>query len=114
MAARVTLIAMVAGTRAQDSLDGPPSETWLEASPTDEWQDQTHEFDTLDDAKAFVRDLDPRITTHVVIEAEGHEVYVKDRGDDLDTAHVPTAEELAAAEAEAAPPAPPPTPMVRQ
>lgn len=119
MSARVELIAMVAGTRAQDGLDGEPTETWREGSPTDEWQDQRHDFDSLDAAKDFVRSLDPRVSTHVVIYAtddEGteHEVFVKDRGDDLDAAHVPTAAEIAAAEAAEAPAEPPPTPMARQ
>lgn len=107
--ARVSLTAMVAGVRAQDIVDG--------SEPTDEWREAVKPFSNLSAAKEWITGLDPRITTHVELSAandagEWFTIYRADEGDGtLDEAHVPTVEELAAAEAAAAPPEPAPTPM---
>lgn len=65
--------------------------------PDDVWEEQTHEFDTLEAAKLFIRGLPEQTTTHVVLEylepgAEGEDgtyvpIFIQDAsGDHLDDA----------------------------
>jgi len=77
---QVTLTACVAGN---------PLKAWRDGEePNDVWEDQTHDFgDDLEAAKTWIRGLDPRVTTHVVLLADGTPIYAADAADDLDAAH---------------------------
>lgn len=85
---KVTLTACIAGD-PRKAWNGTTGETDTEHVPDDVWQDQSHDFDTLETAVEWIRGLDPRVTTHVVLVyvedgQEPREIFVKDRGDDLD------------------------------
>jgi len=107
-AARVTLTACVAGN---------PLKAWRDGTdPDDVWQDQSHDFDDVEAAKAFVRGLHPDTTTHVVLygtDDDGeHVLYRKDHGeDDLDAAGVgvvpPSEQPPVPDDVDETPPAPP-------
>lgn len=95
---------------------GNPLKAWAGGTePDDEWEDQTHEFDDLEAAKAFITGLHHQTTTHVVLEhqdettGEWYTVFNKDGGTndigepaELDQVRTSTADErqalLAAAE----------------
>lgn len=99
----VTLTACVAGN---------PLKAWRGGTdPDDEWQDQRHEFDELADAKAFVGELHPDVTTHVeLLGPDGEVLYRKDAGDDLDAAEPgvePQSSETEKVTVETVPAAPP-------
>lgn len=98
MAVEVALTACIAGD---------PLKSWTDGSePNDEWEDQSHSFNSIDEAKSWIETLDSRSTTHVRLLVDGDPIYIKDRGDDLASAHVPTSEELQLAERESVPVAP--------
>lgn len=86
---RVTLVACIAGNpfKAWHGSTGPDDAVNI---PDDEWQDQTHDFASLDDAKSFIRALPVETTTHVVLTRVGDDgtetLYVQDFGDDLESA----------------------------
>lgn len=109
----VQLVACVAGNPLK-AWEGSTGLDDTEHVPDDEWQDQTHDFATLDEAKAFVAGLDGRVATHVQITHDGTVLFDQDAAHDLEAAHVPTVEELEAEAAAAAPPPPPPTPLPAQ
>lgn len=79
----VNLIALTEGNplKAWAGSTGPDD---TEHVPDDVWQDQTHQFGTLEDAKAFVAGLHPDATTHVELSDESGVLYRQDAGDDLD------------------------------
>jgi hypothetical protein len=77
-------------------VEGNPTKAWAgttgedddEHVPDDVWEDQVHEFDTLDGAKRFVQGLEPQMSTHITIVGEDGEVLIEmdAEGDHLDDA----------------------------
>lgn len=76
---RVDLIALVAGN---------PNKAWREGTePDDVWEDQSHSFTSLEDAKDFIRSLPEAGTTHVKLFADDEQIFEQDAGaDHLDDA----------------------------
>lgn len=46
--------------------------------PDDVWEDQSHDFDTIDAARDFIRGLPAETTTHVKLYADDELIYVQD------------------------------------
>ncbi len=75
---------------------GNPTKAWLgttgeddtEHVPDDVWQEQSHTFGTLDEAKDFIRGLNPTMSTHIaLLDADGTTlVYMDSDADHLDEA----------------------------
>lgn len=86
MAYEVKLVACVEGNPTK-AWSGTTGEHDTEHVPDDVWEDQTHTFDDLDAAKAFVRGLHPQVTTHVKLYADDELIFDQDAGaDHLDDA----------------------------
>lgn len=81
----VRLVALVAGNplKAWAGSTGPGDE---EHVPDDEWADKTRDFESLEDAKAFIGSLHSDATTHVELWDDDTVLYRQDAGDDLDVA----------------------------
>jgi hypothetical protein len=87
MSYHVTGIVCVEGnpTQAWTGTEGEDDEVHV---PNDVWEDQDHEFDGLDEAKNFIRSLNPQMTTHIALETDEGEmlVYMDSDADHLDAA----------------------------
>jgi hypothetical protein len=71
-------------TQAWNGTEGEDDEVHV---PNDVWQEQTHEFDDIDEAKDFIRGLEPQMTTHVALESDGEVLcYMDSDADHLDDA----------------------------
>lgn len=77
----VTMIACVEGNPTK-AWSGTTGEDDTEHVPDDVWEDQTHEFDSLDAAKDFIRGLHTQVTTHVKLYADGELIFDRDAGSD--------------------------------
>lgn len=79
-------------------VEGNPTQAWSGTEgeddtthvPNDVWEDQTHDFgDDVEGAKDFIRGLEPQMTTHVALEADGEVIcYMDSDADHLDDAAV--------------------------
>lgn len=94
MAYRVTMDACVAGNPGKAwRVKLPAGETNPDPlaadreAPDDVWEYQEHAFDSIDEARAYVRSLPAETTTHVQIWADDELIYVQDADADwLDSA----------------------------
>jgi hypothetical protein len=74
---RVTLTACVEGNPLK-AWRGTTGEDDTEHIPDDVWEDQDRPFDTLDDAKAFIRGLHPQTSTHVKLWSDDDLIFDQD------------------------------------
>lgn len=77
-------------------VEGNPTKAWNgttgedddEHVPDDVWEEQFHDFDDLEAAKDFIRELHPQMSTHVALVTDDGEILVEmdAEGDHLDDA----------------------------
>jgi len=83
----VTGVFCVAGNPTK-AWNGTEGEDDTEHVPDDVWEEQIHEFNDIDEAKDFIRGLQPQMTTHIALETVDGEVlcYMDSDADHLDDA----------------------------